>query len=81
MTLFDAEKVESIMTVSLVEFADSWSGRCVLLHTALPEHRARFHMFTREEGVFPVSFSCLFRYWMYAAPQRNLEIHKEEYYF
>jgi len=60
MILFDVEKVEPIMTVSLMEFADSWSGRCVLLHTALPEHRARFHMFTRQEGVLPDLLSCLF---------------------
>lgn len=39
--LFDTEKVESVMTMSLMGFADSWDGRCVLLvllYTAFPVH-------------------------------------------
>lgn len=38
MILFDAEKVESIIMISLMGFADDWGGRCVLPYTTFPEH-------------------------------------------
>lgn len=38
--LLDVEKVESIMIISLMGFADSWGGRCVLLYTTFPEYSA-----------------------------------------
>lgn len=81
MISFDAEKVESIMTVSLMEFAIVGVGG---VSSSILPYLSAGHVSTCSLSKKVFCLTCLavcFRYWLYVAPQRNSEVHKEDDYF